>query len=57
MMPIDYTALNVFMPHPDYAKQHFICILNPEGDNAEATKRFIVEAHGIAAERLRRRGQ
>src|SRR5579871_2850287 len=23
--PIDYTALNVFLPHPEYAKQNFIC--------------------------------
>lgn len=53
---IDYTALNVFMPHPDYAKQHFICILNPSGDNADAMKKLIVEAHGIANVRLRRRG-
>ena len=53
---IDYTALNVFMPHPDYAKQHFICILNPTGDNAERTKELIIEAHGIAARRMERRG-
>ncbi len=53
---IDYTALNLFMPHPDYAKQHFICILNPEGENAERTKQLIVEAHVIAAGRLLRRG-
>src|SRR5262245_25776574 len=26
---IDYSVLNVFLPHPDYAKQHFLCILNP----------------------------
>jgi hypothetical protein len=41
----DYTALNVFMPHPDYAKQSFICILNPDGDNVEKTRAFIKEAH------------
>src|SRR5688572_12218730 len=32
---IDYTVLNVFLPHPEYAKQHFICILNPSGANVE----------------------
>jgi hypothetical protein len=52
---IDYTALNVFMPHPDYAKQHFVCILNPAGENAETTQQLIVEAHAIAAARLARR--
>lgn len=49
---VDYTALNVFMPHPHYAKQHYICVLNPSEKNAEIMKELIVEAHGIAAERL-----
>ena len=51
---IDYTALDVFLPHPEYAKQHFVCILNPTGDRIERTKELIVEAHSIAAARLRR---
>lgn len=53
---IDYTVLNEFLPHPQYARQHFVCILNPAQDRAEMTKRLIVEAHGLAAERARRRG-
>jgi len=53
--PIDYTALNVFLPHPDYARQHFICILNPSGVNIEKTKQCILEAHSLAALRLQRR--
>lgn len=52
---IDYTALNILLPHPDYAKQHFFCILNPSGDNAERTKQLIIEAHGLAAGRLERK--
>lgn len=52
---VDYTALNVFLPHPDYAKQHFVCILNPSQENEAVTKRLIVEAHSIAATRLQRR--
>lgn len=51
---IDYTALDVFLPHPEYAKQHFVCILNPTGERIERTKELIVEAHSIAAARLRR---
>ena len=51
---IDYSALSVFLPHPEYAKQHFVCILNPAQDNVETTKKLIVEAHSIAAARLRR---
>jgi hypothetical protein len=52
---IDYSALDVFLPHPHYAKQNFICILNPTEENAELTKKFIVEAHSIAASRLQRK--
>jgi hypothetical protein len=47
----DYTALDVFMPHPDYAKQSFLCILNPTSANTERTRALIAEAHGIAAKR------
>lgn len=52
---MDYSALNVFMPHPDYAKQHYLCILNPDGENVETTKQLIVEAHGIAVARHQRK--
>lgn len=52
---VDYTALNVFMPHPDYARQYFVCILSPAGENVEETKALIVEAHSIAETRFRRK--
>ncbi len=52
--PTNYSVLNVFLPHPDYAKQHFVCILNPLGENIETTKKLIVEAHSISAARLSR---
>jgi hypothetical protein len=55
--PIDYSVLNVFLPHPDYARQHFVCILNPSHENVEATKKLIVEAHSIAAARLHRKAE
>lgn len=51
---IDYSILNVFLPHPHYGRQRFICILNPEGDNAQKTKRLIAEAHSIATARFQR---
>jgi hypothetical protein len=54
--PIDYSVLNVFLPHPHYARQHFVCILNPAGDNVETTRQLIREAHAIAAARGQRRG-
>lgn len=49
--PVDYSALNVFLPHPHYSKQHFVCILNPIGENVEKTKKLIMEAHSIASAR------
>lgn len=52
---IDYSVLDVFLPHPHYAKQNFVCILNPSGQNAETTKRLIREAHSIAAARFQRK--
>lgn len=51
----DYTALNRFMPHPHYAAQHFICILNPEGNQLSAAFRFIEEAHLVAKQRFDRK--
>ena len=51
---VDLTELNLFLPHPDYAKQYFVCILSPTGGNEMATKRLILEAHGIAVTRLER---
>ena len=53
--PVDYSVLNVFLPHPEYSRQNYICILNPSGENVEATKKLIVEAHSIAAVRLQRK--
>ncbi len=52
---VDYSLLNTFLPHPHYAKQHFICILNPEGENVESTKTYINEAHDIATAQYQRR--
>ena len=55
--PVDYSVLNVFLPHPEYSRQHFVCILNPSGENVETTKKLIVEAHSIAAIRLKRKAE
>jgi hypothetical protein len=55
--PLDYSFLNTFLPHPEYAKQNFICILNPSGENAEKTKELIREAHAIATKRFQRKAK
>ena len=49
---IDYSVLNVFLPHPQYSRQHFVCILNPVGDRVGKVKQLIAEAHSIAAGRF-----
>ena len=54
---LDYSVLNVFLPHPDNERQHFICILNRSGENVEVTKKLIGEAHSIAAARFQRKTQ
>jgi hypothetical protein len=51
----DFTQLNVFLPHPDYAKQHFICILSPTGEQLRRTHSLLEEAHGIALARQQRK--
>lgn len=55
--PIDYTVLNTFLPHPDYAQQNFICILNPASANIERTKQLITEAHTLALARYARKNK
>lgn len=55
--PVDHSALNTFLPHPEYAKQNFICILNPSGENVARTKQLITEAHGMAAKRMQRKAK
>jgi hypothetical protein len=44
----DYTALDQFMPHPDYAAWHFICILNPSDANMAKVKEFLAGAYDVA---------
>ena len=55
--PVDYSALNAFLPHPEYSKQNFTCILNPSGENVDTTKKLIVEAHSVASARLQRKAK
>jgi hypothetical protein len=46
----DYAALDTILPHPVYARQRWIAILNPSrGTFEEAVKPLISEAHGRLA--------
>ena len=51
----DFAQLDAFLPHPDYAPQHFVCILAPTGDQFRRTQALLEEAHGIAARRQDRK--
>ncbi len=47
----DFTALDVIMPHPEYAQYHFICVLSPSEKTFERVSRLLAEAYDIAARR------
>ena len=51
----DYTELDRFLPHPDYAAYNFICILCPAGDNVMRLQHYLEEAYSIAKARYERR--
>ena len=51
---LDYTTLNTLLPHPEYAAQNYVCILNPVGDMIEETKALIADAHNLVSARMRR---
>ena len=47
----DFTALDVIMPHPEYAQYHFICVLSPSEETFEKIRALLAEAYDIAARR------
>ena len=47
----DYAALDRVMPHPVYAPQGFVCVLNPSPRTFEAVKPLLAEACASAAQR------
>jgi hypothetical protein len=53
---IDYAALDTVIPHPLYATQGWVSILNPRERTAERARTLISGAHSRAAERHRPRG-
>lgn len=53
----DFTALDVIMPHPDYAQQHFICVLSPSEATFESIRLLLAEAYDIAVRRYTRRNK
>lgn len=51
----DYTALDVIMPHPEYAPQSFICVLSPGDATLEQVRTLLAEAYDIAVRKYNRR--
>ncbi len=47
----DFTALDVIMPHPEYAQYHFICVLSPSEATFERIRPLLAEAYEIAVRR------
>ena len=53
----DFTALDVIMPHPEYAQQSFICVLSPSEATFERIRALLAEAYDIAVRRYTRRNK
>ena len=51
----DFVALDRLMPHPVYAPQSFVCVLNPGPETWEAVKPLLAEAYSLAAARHARK--
>jgi Family of unknown function (DUF6194) len=47
----DFAALDRLMPHPVYARQSWLCVLNPGPETFEAVKPLLAEAYAIVAAR------
>ena len=47
----EFTALDVIMPHPEYAQYQFICVLSPSEATFEKIRSLLAEAYDIAARR------
>ena len=47
----DFAALDRLMPHPVYAAQSWVFVLNPSEETFEAVQPLLAEAYGLAAAR------
>jgi hypothetical protein len=45
----DYAEPDKVMPHPIYASQHWVCVVNPSDATFETIKPLLAEAHEFAA--------
>ncbi len=47
----DFTALDRLMPHPAYARQFWVCVLNLRPETFEEVKPLLAEAYARAVTR------
>jgi Family of unknown function (DUF6194) len=45
----DYAATDTLMPHPFYASQHWVCVVNPGEATLDTVRQLLAEAHEFAA--------
>jgi hypothetical protein len=53
--PFDYTVLDEVIPHPVYASQSWLSVLNPGPETDETVKELLIEAHERAKVRYEKR--
>jgi uncharacterized protein DUF6194 len=51
----DFSVLDKLMPHPAYASQSWVCVLNPSAETFETVKPLLAEAYSIVVNRHARR--
>jgi Family of unknown function (DUF6194) len=51
----DYTATDILLPHPIYASQGWVSILNPAERTSTLLRQLLADAHGLAVYRHERR--
>jgi len=52
----DFTAFDRIMPHPVYAPQSFVCVLNPSDVTFERVRALLAEAYELAVRRHTKKG-
>jgi hypothetical protein len=45
----DYATRDAIMPHPVYAAQHWVCVVNPADATLGTVRELLAEAHAFAA--------
>jgi hypothetical protein len=50
----DFTTLDQILPHPVYAPQSWVCVLNPSDETFQAVRPLLAEAYDLAVRRYAR---